>query len=262
MALSKKIAKELKRRITIMVVPHNTIKPVSLNFSLSFLLFAVFLWTGITIWAGILSGQHIDYLKTKTDNKLMKVKVGYFAKQVQKSREMLDLVKENDSHIRQLLEMKSKKAIIEADGQGQGGPSEVDKEALERKLNGTIDEMSVEDIYKQTSALIDETSRQMNSFKEVLCQVDTMRTEFKNTPNVWPCVGRLTSTFGFRVHPVFGVTEFHSGFDIANAKNTPVYATAFGTVKLCEWQPGYGRLIIVDHGHGLCSYLAIWKRSW
>jgi murein DD-endopeptidase MepM/ murein hydrolase activator NlpD len=57
-----------------------------------------------------------------------------------------------------------------------------------------------------------------------------------------------------RIHPVFGVTEFHSGFDIANARNTPVYATAFGTVKLCEWQPGYGRLIIIDHGRDLCSY--------
>jgi murein DD-endopeptidase MepM/ murein hydrolase activator NlpD len=67
-------------------------------------------------------------------------------------------------------------------------------------------------------------------------------------------VGHLTSGFGFRVHPVFGVTEFHSGFDIANAKNTSIYATAFGTVKLCEWQAGYGRLIIIDHGHGLCSY--------
>lgn len=250
MGRTQNLKKELKRKITIMVVPHNTIKPVCLNFSLSFLIAMLCLWTGITIWAGFLSGQHIDYLKTKTDNKLMKVKVVYFAKQVQKSREMLDQVKENDSQIRQLLEMKSKKAIVE----GQGGPSAADAKALEQQLTDSLDEMSMEDIHHQTAALLNETSHQLTSFKDVLGQVDTMRTTFRNTPNIWPCEGRVTSRFGIRVHPVFGVAEFHSGFDIANTENTPLYATAYGTVKLCEWQPGYGRLIVIDHGKGLYTY--------
>jgi murein DD-endopeptidase MepM/ murein hydrolase activator NlpD len=75
-------------------------------------------------------------------------------------------------------------------------------------------------------------------------------------PNCRPCVGRITAGFGYRIHPIYKVYERHTGIDIANEKNTPVYATAYGTVKLCDWQPGYGRLIIIDHGYHYKTYYA------
>ncbi len=235
-----------------MFIPHNTLKPVRISFTFSFLIFLVGCWTGLTIWAGYISGRHIDYWKIKADNEIMKVKVGFFAKEVKKSQEMLDQVKETDIQIRSLLDMKSKKDIIESDG--KGGPTKLDKDYLSKYISGKIFELSQPEIYGQTSALQKETTNRLKSYKEVIDYVENQRSLFKSTPNYWPCLGHVTSQFGYRIHPIYDDNEFHSGLDIANEKNTPIYATAFGTVKLCDWLPGYGRLVILDNGHGYATY--------
>ncbi len=246
--------RELKRRLTVMFIPHNSVNPLRLTFSFSFLLFLVATWTGLTLWAGYLASRHIDYWKVKADNKLMNLKVVFFAEQVKKSHDMLEQVKENDSLVRSLLEMKSKKAIIESESEGKGGPTGYDREDLERVINGTVQEMSQQDIARQTVALQEETRRQIASHQEILQHIEDLRVLYRATPSIWPCVGHLTSRFGFRLHPIYNSYEYHSGLDIANVKNTSIYATADGYVKLCDWQPGYGRLIIVDHGHGYATY--------
>lgn len=249
MNIWKRVKKELKRNLTVMLIPHNSVRPVKINFSLTFLLLLIASWTCLTLWAGYLSSQHIDYWKIQADHRLMQLKVAFFADQVKKSQEMLEQVKENDTQVRALLGMKSKQAIVE--NNGKGGPSKDDSFDLKRILEGRIYEMSEADIKRQTAALQEETRKRLASHREIFTEVENDRAVYRATPNMWPCIGRVTSTFGFRIHPIFGENEFHSGLDIANAMNTPVYATADGTVRLCDWQSGYGRLIILDHGYGL-----------
>jgi murein DD-endopeptidase MepM/ murein hydrolase activator NlpD len=72
-------------------------------------------------------------------------------------------------------------------------------------------------------------------------------------PTLWPVMGPITSSFGQREDPVLGNGdgEFHKGLDISAPDGTPVRATADGTVKLAGPAGGYGREVIVDHGHGL-----------
>jgi murein DD-endopeptidase MepM/ murein hydrolase activator NlpD len=74
-----------------------------------------------------------------------------------------------------------------------------------------------------------------------------------DAPNLWPVIGPITSSFGEREDPVLhnGEGEFHSGVDISAPVGTPVRATADGTVKSAGVENGYGREVIVDHGHGL-----------
>ena len=66
-----------------------------------------------------------------------------------------------------------------------------------------------------------------------------------------PSYGTITSRFGWRVHPIFGTREFHTGLDIANRYGTPVRAALGGVVRFAGWMAGYGRLVVVDHGGGL-----------
>lgn len=66
-----------------------------------------------------------------------------------------------------------------------------------------------------------------------------------------PSDGRITSRFGWRIHPIFGTREFHTGVDIANARGTPVRAAEEGVVRFAGWMSGYGRLIILTHRNGL-----------
>lgn len=66
-----------------------------------------------------------------------------------------------------------------------------------------------------------------------------------------PSAGLLTSRFGWRMHPIFGTREFHTGVDIANHIGTPIRAAESGIVRFVGWMGGYGRLIVVAHANGL-----------
>jgi len=72
-------------------------------------------------------------------------------------------------------------------------------------------------------------------------------------PSVWPVEGRITSSFGARQDPFNGEGAFHSGLDISVPYGTPVYAPADGYVAFAEFSNGYGRLIKIDHGHGVST---------
>ncbi len=64
----------------------------------------------------------------------------------------------------------------------------------------------------------------------------------------YPIMGRLTSPFGMRRHPIFKVVSFHSGVDLAAPLGTPIMASDSGKVIFTGWYGGYGKVVIVDHG--------------
>jgi murein DD-endopeptidase MepM/ murein hydrolase activator NlpD len=68
---------------------------------------------------------------------------------------------------------------------------------------------------------------------------------------IWPADGSVTSSFGWRIHPVTGEELLHEGIDIAASTGNNVYAAGSGTVSYLGWYGGYGRLIIISHGAGI-----------
>ncbi|WP_324824332.1 M23 family metallopeptidase [Sinanaerobacter sp. ZZT-01] len=60
--------------------------------------------------------------------------------------------------------------------------------------------------------------------------------------------GRLTSRFGWRIHPISGKRKFHSGIDLEVASGTPVKAAYAGKVITAKYGNSYGYHVIVDHG--------------
>jgi murein DD-endopeptidase MepM/ murein hydrolase activator NlpD len=73
------------------------------------------------------------------------------------------------------------------------------------------------------------------------------------TPDVWPVMGPISSSFGQREDPILGTGEgeFHPGIDISGPMGTPIRATADGVVLSATMENGYGRMVRIDHGHGL-----------
>ena len=64
-----------------------------------------------------------------------------------------------------------------------------------------------------------------------------------------PAVGRTTSCFGWRI--LYGKSNFHTGYDIANVIGTPIKAWRKGTVTYTGYDDcGYGNYIIVKHSNG------------
>lgn len=70
---------------------------------------------------------------------------------------------------------------------------------------------------------------------------------------LWPAAGPVTSGYGYRTHPIFGDTRFHSGIDIGAPYGAPVISSDAGSVIFAGVTSGYGNSIVVDHGGGLST---------
>jgi murein DD-endopeptidase MepM/ murein hydrolase activator NlpD len=58
---------------------------------------------------------------------------------------------------------------------------------------------------------------------------------------------KLSSRYGFRIHPIMGYNLMHQGTDFAAAVGTPVMASGAGTIEYAGWKGGYGKFITVRH---------------
>jgi len=72
-------------------------------------------------------------------------------------------------------------------------------------------------------------------------------------PSLWPVEGAVTSSFGERMDPFNGEGAFHTGVDISTSYGTPIIAPADGMVKSADFVNGYGRTVMLDHGHGIST---------
>jgi murein DD-endopeptidase MepM/ murein hydrolase activator NlpD len=70
----------------------------------------------------------------------------------------------------------------------------------------------------------------------------------------WP-VDRsaISSRFGPRRNPVTGASQLHTGVDIPMPEGTQVRAVASGVVRRASEDSVNGKVLIVDHGHGVTT---------
>lgn len=64
---------------------------------------------------------------------------------------------------------------------------------------------------------------------------------------------RLSSPYGYRVHPVYGSYSFHDGVDLAGPSGTPIVATRGGTVTIAQFSSTAGYYVSINHGDGFSS---------
>lgn len=70
---------------------------------------------------------------------------------------------------------------------------------------------------------------------------------------VWPCPSYtyISSDYGYREHPIYGTTIFHSGIDMAADSGAAILAAADGTVVAASYESTMGNYIMINHGSGL-----------
>jgi Peptidase family M23 len=64
---------------------------------------------------------------------------------------------------------------------------------------------------------------------------------------------KISSGYGWRIHPIDGTKKFHDGIDFAVPIGTPVSAVASGRIIYQGWLEGYGNTVVIDHGSGYSS---------
>ncbi|MCA6070989.1 MAG: M23 family metallopeptidase [Endomicrobium sp.] len=247
------ISDKLKKRITIIFIPHGKKSPFKISISLFLMCALIVSWTVITLWAGYLTSKYFDYIKAKTDNKIMQVRLLFFASQFAKTKHMLEKIQINDEKIRSLFALDTKKSIMEEGlgrNLGKGGPTPAQTNTFTAILSGNLDKfMNYSDLSQQSDAIYEQYKFMNQSYDEIVSHIYKQKSLFMATPCGWPCKGYISSDYGFRKHPIFRIRDFHPGLDIANALYAPINVTADGKVVFSGWQSGYGNVIVVDHGH-------------
>ena len=66
----------------------------------------------------------------------------------------------------------------------------------------------------------------------------------------------ITSTYGWRTHPLTGKKSWHNGVDLAAAEGAAIYASKSGTVTSACYNEAYGNCVTVNHGDGFSSMYA------
>ncbi len=85
--------------------------------------------------------------------------------------------------------------------------------------------------------------------------LDSARTDFARGFD-WPAHGRISGVFGSQRILNGEPRQPHYGFDIAVPVGTPLQAAAGGRVSLAAEFFFFGRLIVLDHGHGVNTLYA------
>lgn len=137
---------------------------------------------------------------------------------------------------------------------GVGGsiPEDLDTEvSLTEKHNSLLREM-----HEQTKQLKLASTGQEEGFGFLLKHLEDQRNLLASTPAIRPVKGWMSSKFGYRKSPFTGLREFHKGLDIATRKGTPIIATADGIITFVGVKGLMGRMVVIDHGHGMVTRYA------
>jgi murein DD-endopeptidase MepM/ murein hydrolase activator NlpD len=111
---------------------------------------------------------------------------------------------------------------------------------------------SIDQFYAlRTDALSGRVSRALES--GLTSSFDGDWTVLADAPSMWPIQGPIASSFGERQDPINGEGRFHSGLDIDAPYGTPVRAAGDGDVSSASMGAGYGREVVLDHGHDVLT---------
>lgn len=78
---------------------------------------------------------------------------------------------------------------------------------------------------------------------------------FVNANPVMPVKdARITSRFGYRIHPITEKRGFHTGLDMAAAEGTPVSAVYYGKITKTGEDDSWGKYVLVEHSEGFETF--------
>lgn len=244
-----------KRSYTLMLVPHrgNTVYrlqiPIKLVKACIVTVGAAMVFTvgGLVHYQYALQkaqSESDELYKLRSANVAQAAQLDQLAKNTAVLQEEMDKVNQLDAEVRRLLNKEeqpgvSRSGVIRAGGPqlGEGGP--VVKPAA-AELNNLVQDLLAGAKARQES---------LANLRESLVERNARAAA---TPSIWPADGVVSSRFGWR----WGGSDWHPGLDIAADVGTPIMAAADGVVVSSDWNGGYGRQIMIDHGNGIVTLYA------
>ncbi|MFP4643134.1 MAG: M23 family metallopeptidase [Spirochaetales bacterium] len=234
----------LRRRFTVMIVPHSAKSP--LNFTIGFLglVFSAVLLVavaGSSVWM-IRDGVNRLQELNQREDELYRLQAS-----VDSLRDdiagLFSSARNFDSAL--------KSVLGHIPGKAAGSDEAVYEGVLESESGGPGAEDL--DVLQRLSSLLSSAGKPLN---EVAQAVDSKEQLFDEIPIDWPVgggIGVVTHEWGPNIHPFYGRWYMHTGIDIAHhGSSIPLVATADGTVvETGNREFGYGLYVDIEHRYGI-----------
>ncbi len=210
--------------ITIMVIPHENLKPLNLKVPFVGILVALFVSAlgVIQTYGLIVNGLKYPFLIQK---------VNFYTQKFSEWNGTLTSLKETERDFRKIFSSKSKSKVLEAIDTSYSGDSDIDN------LMGEI---------QKTVERVDEIKDYLRIQKNI----------YMATPQGYPLEGNISSSYGRRDNPFSGERTFHSGVDISATPGMSIRATADGVISYSGWTQSSGYVVLIEHGCGFSTAYA------
>ncbi len=172
-----------------------------------------------------------------------------------------------DDYANQIDELNSQKAVVESEqaeqieakglltekkGELQSLKAQSDK--LVKELSADIAKLEAEEKQKEKDA-----AALQSEINKALSKSKGTNVVYKgNGKFQWPSAAstKITSKFGYRIHPIFNTKKLHRGIDIGAPQGSNVLAAEAGVVLTAGYNGSYGNYVTINHGGGFVTLYA------
>lgn len=243
-AVVRGIGRLVRRRFTVMVVPHTARRPVSFTIGFAGLLFITALLAAVTASSIWMIRDGLDRL-----DRVAERRQEFFEVQasIDSLRDEVQTLFASARSFDSILES----AIASIPGHGAGVESAPYSGLASSTPSGTV-ESDVE-ILENLADLLSVAGKPLLETVEAIRNKESF---IADIPTAWPVAGgrgTVTHEWGPNIHPFYGRWYMHTGIDIADGgANVPLVAAANGTVvETGNQEYGYGLYVEMEHRFGI-----------
>lgn len=172
-----------------------------------------------------------------------------------------------DKYEAQIEEIAAAKAVVETEKNEQVEAKAILKEKQEQIEAKQAEQQTViNELSKDINELKRQEAETEKAEKQIQAQIDAalkassqQSVTYKgNGKFKFPLASytRISSSYGYRIHPITGTNKLHSGIDYAAPYGTAIYAAEDGVVLTSGWVNGYGYTVTINHGGGYVTLYA------
>jgi len=183
----------------------------------------------------------------REENQIQRSKLCLFADQISHLENEISKIRDFDSKLRVIADLDP----LHPSSLGIGGAAlkDIREEMILQENQAAL----IKQLKTDLERLSLEAHAEQSSLQRLEGLLQGRQEQLACTPSILPARGWLTSGFGYRISPFTGTIQMHEGIDIANAIGASVVAPADGLVVKVGREYGYGKVLTINHGHGIAT---------